>query len=406
MDSFLDLDDLDLETDPIKQFLNFKLDQLKDKCQSLNEAAQRRNDILNKLKTRKINQTSPHVNIAKTSTKICNGKYVLAYKITTAGEQALKTITPVLTWDLKRTISYSFTIFTQYRLKNRLTLKNTQKNVEFLEGEWIRSNEIKSEGVLVVAFQKIQFIKFNSANVTGFVKFTQNNEDFHVPIDEFTIKPSDCVDIYNRIENSDLLNAQIDHRLMFYSATKETKLLGISTSTWDLNRLFEMECGFRKINSTFSGTSYLIENIGGLKAILISLRESEHHYYIRTFTESKNQLVLIVHHLYNQISNLILVPYSYKNKMREPPEDDSPPGSPILTGCDRFSKARTKKIQSKRELLKKCTENLKEKIEFTKKNCTEIESSGKFKISDRYSEFRKCLARLELDGDLLKIELK
>ncbi|XP_018322305.1 uncharacterized protein LOC108735020 [Agrilus planipennis] len=317
----IDVDTLDLNNDPIKAFINFKLEEIRARNNELSNQLQKKKKMLDKY----VNQTHFDKSTTykfKEKWKKIIGNYIVVGFSSKQTLEVTEDIKVIIQWDEEKPINYTVKTFTYYvpsipeskliskEIENviKVLKSGTSKNGTSLSSEWIESTTNFSEITAVINIP--DFSSKQNYNFEGIVVMKTNDNEIQIALPSFQITVGDLYNADILISENDILEYKKESVLSFLSLNPKVELILYIEETNTNRNLKEILLGcMRKV--TCSDNLYIPRNIcNSSLGPIVKIHEiiEEGVYLIHVFYGVQTSVEILIHFLFLNIPFLTVIP--------------------------------------------------------------------------------------------------
>ncbi|GLV42235.1 hypothetical protein CBL_03821 [Carabus blaptoides fortunei] len=179
-----------------------------------------------------------------------------------------------------------------------------------VKGQWIPTQELTVDSIIVIVLDIPQFINFKSLNLQGMLLYEKDSKNCQIHLPDISLNVEDVTSEKYAIQMTSILSGTDDAYLSMISASLHTAVkVIIPTGTYrTLDGLLQIDCFFtraevnaREFVLVYDGTSRC------LKDVLLRVSRHEKEPIVDMYTRNGEQLQLLFHHLYNKIPGVVIL---------------------------------------------------------------------------------------------------
>ncbi|KAK5648557.1 hypothetical protein RI129_003449 [Pyrocoelia pectoralis] len=332
----MDVDLDDIGQDPIQRFLLHKLNEIQLNNDELEQQINRRRELISACLEKVASGSSQNMlNVTSVWHKRWNGKWVIGIEVTNSGSiGVVKNICATLKLDSSTSFTYHTNIFCRYKhfqqdsqlhepLKTIVSSLEKRKTDTkgYIENEWKKTTEISKSATIVISFPIPDLLHKSQFDVNGVISYEYKSKHFQLTLSPITIALSDLTNKKYDIKNFEILSGNDQVYLTLLSCSKQHWLVAkCNQMSINLENRLEFDCRFKRVNVTSKSMSvYLVDDIcDSCNGILITVeKEKDLLYNLVIYSRDFNSYELMLHYIYEQIPDLLMIPKSKQHILQE-----------------------------------------------------------------------------------------
>ncbi|XP_056642026.1 uncharacterized protein LOC130448617 [Diorhabda sublineata] len=307
MEVDIDIDDINFG-DKIKEFLEHKLNEIKNINLSREEKIKERKQYLKEILQVNGNSEKIPCLITVNWKKYFNNKFVICYSVYGNDKTSLGKFELFLNTSLTSNYKYLFYSKRGVSCKNEIKCEKITDDLEKINFVFSSS----SETYLVVVIDDINFLDNLVYDIIGKLLISNGNKDVLIDLPEVKISPEDYTS--NEVSDVSLTTGKLDNILAVLSTTEKIELMLFFPENWNVNldSTFEIHCSLTKLQLRCNCKSYFAANRLSQAFVntileLHSIRTVEEMSAVVHFI-SNDGMLSFLHHVHKQIPGLTIIP--------------------------------------------------------------------------------------------------